>query len=104
MLHYLRIFAWFLLTFGVVGFLMANAGVDIGIGVGRPVAVLMAFQVAVGAVVLLGFKMVRDGKLHPQVLSVGAIALILFYVVAGQVWIAISEPARSSAMSETQVR
>lgn len=96
MLRYLRILTWFLLTFGVFGLLFVSFGIDTGLGVGMPVLILLGVQVVVAGVILAGFKMVKEGKLHPQVLSAGAIALILFYVVTGQIWMAVSKPERGA--------
>lgn len=96
MLRYLRILTWFLFTFGAFGLLSASFGIDTGLGVGAPVLALLGVQVVVAGLILAGFKLVKEGRLHPQVLSAGAIALILFYVVAGQIWMAVSTPERGA--------
>lgn len=105
MLRYLRILTWFLLTFGIVGLFAAAFGIDIGIGIGPPVVALMTVQSAISALILLGFKKLKDGKLHPQVLAAGAITLIVCYVVAGQIWIGTTKPERgANAVNQAQDR
>lgn len=85
MLHYLRIFSWFLLTFGVVGFGAIAIGVDPGIGTGSGAMAVMALQVVVASAILWGFRLNKAGKLHRQVLAVGGWVLVLLLVVVGSV-------------------
>lgn len=101
MLHYLRILAWFLLTFGVVGLVSTRFGIDIGIGTGPSVSMLMAVQTIVAGLILGGFYLLKKGRLRPQVLKAGAIALILFYVVAGQIWLNVMKPERGANAIES---
>lgn len=82
MLRYLCILTWFLFTFGVFGLLSASFGIDTGLGVGAPVLALLGVQVVVAGLILAC-----------------AIALILFYVVAGQIWMAVSTPERGGPIS-----
>lgn len=96
MLRYLRILAWLLLTFGIVGLVSALVGIDIGIGIGPSVAVLMAVQAVVGGLILGGLRWLKQGRLERRVLTSGAIILILFYIVAGQIWLNVAKPERGA--------
>lgn len=91
MLHYLRIFSWFLLTFGVVGFGAIAIGVDPGIGTGAGALGVMALQVAIAVAILWGFRLNRSGKLHREVLVVGGWLLVLLLVVVGSIWMNVGE-------------
>lgn len=62
MLHYLRIFSWFLLTFGVMGFGAIAIGIDPGIGTGAGAMGVMALQVLVASAILWGLKLNRTGS------------------------------------------
>lgn len=101
MLQYLRILTWFLLTFGVAGLFSAWFGIDIGIGIGPPVVGLMAVQVVLAGLILWGFRLVKQGKLHPQVLTAGAIVVIVVYIVGGQIWLNVAKPERGANVPES---
>lgn len=85
MLRYLRIFSWFLLTFGVVGFGAAVLGIDMGIGTGPEAMRVMALQVAVAAAIQWGFRLRKASKLDEKLLLYGGWGLVLLYIVLGAV-------------------
>ena len=86
MLHYLRIFSWFLFTFGVAGFVMTGIGLFGDVGSKSAAMGIMALQAMVAGLVLYGFKLHRLGKLHESVLMFFGWVLIITMVIVGQVW------------------
>lgn len=90
-MRYLRIFSWFLFTFGIVGFGATLLGVDLGIGTGGAALGAMALQVLVSASVLWGFRLLEAGKLHREVLLVGGWLLLVVFIVVGQVVIIMGQ-------------
>lgn len=83
-MHYLKIFSWFLLTFGVVGFGAILLGIDPGIGTGSAALAAMGLQVIVAGVVLWGFKLCNADKLSRKLLLWAGWSLLLLYIVLGQ--------------------
>lgn len=90
MFNYLKIFSWFLFTFGIVGLgAIAFFDVDPGIGSRAQALGLMTLQIAISSVLLTGFKLYNAGKIGRNSLLYGGWGLILLLIVAGQVWINI---------------
>lgn len=93
MFNYLKIFSWFLFTFGVVGLgAMVFFGVDPGIGTRTQTIGLMTLQIGISSVLLAGFKLYSAGKIGRSTLLYGGWGLILLLIVIGQVWINIDSP------------
>lgn len=90
MLHYLRIFSWFLLTFGIVGFAAIAIGIDPGIGTGAGAMGVMALQVVIALAILWGFKLNKAEKLSRKVLVFAGWGLVLLLVVVGSVLMNVS--------------
>lgn len=84
-MRYLRIFSWFLLTFGIVGFGATALGIDLGIGTGPHALGALAMQVVVAALVFYGFKLQASGKLSRKILAYGGWALLVLFVLAAQI-------------------
>ena len=90
MFNYLKIFSWFLFTFGIVGLgAMAFFDVDPGIGSRTQALGLMTLQIGISSALLAGFKLHNTGKIGRNTLLYGGWGLILLLLVAGQVWINI---------------
>lgn len=93
MFNYLKIFSWFLFTFGIVGLgAMAFFDVDPGIGSRTQALGLMTLQIGISSVLLAGFKLHNTGKIGRNTLLYGGWGLILLLIVTGQVWINIDIP------------
>ncbi|MDO6459788.1 hypothetical protein Q4485_03685 [Granulosicoccaceae sp. 1_MG-2023] len=90
MLHYLRIFSWFLFTFGVAGFFMTGLGLFGDVGPKDAAMGIMALQAAAAGLVLYGFKRHKAGQLHESVLLFFGWLLIIAMVITGQVWMSAS--------------
>ncbi|MGQ9426423.1 hypothetical protein ACXYTJ_09980 [Gilvimarinus sp. F26214L] len=86
MLQYLRIFSFFLLTFGIVGAGVIAFGIDPGIGTSRGAMGIMVLQTLIAALILWGFRLHRDQKLGSKGLMYGGWGLIALYAVVGQIW------------------
>ncbi len=87
MLNYLKIFGWFLLTFGVVGLITLFLGLKPEIG-SIPAAVgLLSVQVLVGSAILYGFKLHLNGVIGRRSLLYGGWGLIICLALVGQVWV-----------------
>jgi hypothetical protein len=87
MLHYLKIFSWFLFTFGVVGLGAAGFGLDTGLGTGWKPAGLFVLQILASSLVLFGFRLCKDGVIESNVLLYGGWTLIIVFIIAGQIWL-----------------
>jgi hypothetical protein len=90
-MRYLRIFSWFLFTFGIVGFGATALGIDLGIGTGGAALGAMALQVLVSGLVLWGFKLHEAGKLHREVLVAGGWLLLVVFIVAAQILVIMGQ-------------
>lgn len=86
MLRYLRIFSWFLLTFGVVGFGATAFEVDTGIGTGHKAMGVLALQTLTGLMIYLAFQRYDAGRLDRKALIYGGWSLVVLYVVVGAIW------------------
>ena len=86
MLHYLRIFSWFLFSFGVAGFFMTWFGLFGDVGSSAAAMGIMALQALVAGGVLYGFRLHKAGKLHESVLLFVGWVLIIAMVIIGQIW------------------
>lgn len=91
MLNYLKIFSWFLFTFGVVGFIVVAAGFTPNIGSAPAALSLLAIQTGFASIIIYGFKQYRDGKLGRTALVYGGWALIIVLLIFGQIWINTNE-------------
>ncbi len=87
MLNYLKIFSWFLFTFGIVGALAVIAGLASELGPEIVIFGVMLFQSACAALVLYGFKLNKENKCSQSLLLRGGWALIVIYIVIGQLLI-----------------
>lgn len=85
MFNYLRIFSWFLLTFGVVGFFAVLFGFAPQIGSGPAALALMGLQAAVGGAIVYGFRLFKEERIERKVLLYGGWALVVVLVIGGQV-------------------
>lgn len=85
MLNYLRIFSWFLLTFGVVGFFAVLLGFALQIGSGSATLGLMGIQAAVGGMIVYGFRLLKEERIERKVLLYGGWALVIILVIGGQI-------------------
>jgi hypothetical protein len=90
-MHYLKIFSWFLFTFGIVASGAILLGIDPGIGTGSGPLAAMALQVIVAGLILWGFKLCNAGKLSRKLLLWGGWGLLVIYIVVGQALIIASE-------------
>lgn len=86
-MHFLKIFGWFLLTFGVVCFIATLAGVNLGIGPRQPSLFLFALQALIGASVGWMVRLNTQGKLAKTQCLAGGWGLIVAYCVFGQWWL-----------------
>lgn len=85
MLNYLRIFSWFLLTFGVVGFITVFLGLAPQIGSGPAAMGLMLVQAIVGGAIVYGFKLLKEEKIERKLLLYAGWAAVIVLVIGGQV-------------------
>lgn len=87
MLNYLRIFSWFLFTFGVVGFVVILTGLAPGIGSIEGGLGLMGLQTVVGGTIVYGFRRLKAETLDRKILLYGGWALVIMLIIIGQVWV-----------------
>ncbi|WP_041522745.1 hypothetical protein [Gilvimarinus agarilyticus] len=87
MLHYLKIFSWFLFTFGIVGIIALLAGMEPTVTTARKALGLMAMQLGVSSLLLIGFRMYKAEQLPRKALLYTGWGLIVLLVVVGQVWL-----------------
>jgi hypothetical protein len=93
MLHYLKIFTWFLFTFAVVGIIALLAGMEPTMTSARKGLGLMAMQLGVASLILLGFRLNSHKRLPRKALLYGGWTLVVLLVVIGQVWLNVELPA-----------
>lgn len=86
-MSFLRIFSWLLLTFGVVGFGAVVLGLVPDIGAKGPALVLLLVQSIFAGAVVYGFRLVAQERLSPRILFWGGWAVIITFVICGQIWI-----------------
>lgn len=86
MLNYLRIFSWFLLTFGVVGFLTILTGLVPNFGSSQAGMGLMGLQALVGGVIVYGFRLLKQEAINPKLLLYGGWIAVIIFVIVGQIW------------------
>ncbi len=91
MLNYLRIFSWFLFTFGVVGFVTVFLGFAPKIGSGPAALGLMAVQAIVGGGIVYGFRLLKEERIPRKVLLYGGWALVVVLIIVGQIWVNSAE-------------
>ncbi|WP_339900504.1 hypothetical protein [uncultured Gilvimarinus sp.] len=87
MLHYLKIFSWFLFTFAIVGIIALLAGMEPTVTSVRKGLGLMAMQAGVSSLILIGFRLNKAEQLPTKVLLYSGWALIVLLVVVGQIWL-----------------
>jgi hypothetical protein len=85
--RYLKIFSWFLFTFAIVGIIALLAGMEPTVTTARKALGLMAMQVGVSSLILIGFRLNKAEQLPTKALLYGGWALIIVLVVVGQVWL-----------------
>jgi hypothetical protein len=83
-MRFLRIFSWFLLTFGVVGFGATALGIDLGFGTGPYALGALAMQVVIAALIFWGFKLEATGRLDKKLLTYGGWLLLVVFIIAAQ--------------------
>ena len=83
-MHYLKIFSWFLFTFGLVGLIAVAFGLSPGIGSVLATMGALATQVVFSSIILYGFKLNQNGKLNRKALVYGGwLLIVLLIVIAG---------------------
>lgn len=90
-MRFLKIFSWFLLTFGIVGFGATMLGIDLGIGTGPHALGALAMQVVVAALIFWGFKLEAAGKLDRKILTYGGWLLLVSFIVGAQILVIAGE-------------
>lgn len=87
MFNLLRIFSWFLLTSGVVGFIAVALGVIPGIGSVAAALGVIFVQIFISSLILVGFKLYAKGMLSNRRLSYGGWILIAILIAISQYWV-----------------
>ena len=87
MLHYLKIFSWFLFTFGIVGLGGVAVGLQPGFATPAEAATILALQTVTAAMILWGFRRYRDGRLREKALIYLGWSLIVLLVLCAQLWL-----------------
>ncbi len=87
MLNYLKIFSWFLLTFGVVGLITLFLGLKPEFGSISAAAGLLVVQILVASSILYGFKLHINGVISRRCLLYGGWGLIICLALGGQIWV-----------------
>lgn len=75
-MRFLKIFGWFLLTFGVVLMLATLIGFDLGLGPRRQTLMLLAIQTLVGALISLLVRAGERGVVHRTLCILGGWGLL----------------------------